>query len=425
MIRFAAKKSRSWSVAMKKTKKKTDHEASNLFLNRRDFLATAGGAALTVGILPTRAFSQTPAPKSTKPDPMSILSNIQTALSQPKKPWSMPGAYPGVVSEVHLPGATRDLKPVAGVAERMLEAGLKALTGDRDVRDAWRRFVSPGERIGIKFNPVGHKVSGVTWELIAAVVAGLENSGIPRKDMLVWHRFNDEHAQTYIPEKVHPGVEAYLLNWFIVKEGRNTPGGFERWDQDVFYEADYAIPDAENYLEEMFHGGPRSYYPNILTHDGSQGGVDKVINIPSFKHHGQPYITMALKNLAFGSITNCPRGHAFIERFIAEICAFPPIRDKVVLNIMDGLRGQYDRGPVPAPQFVWPLNKLYVSSDPVAMDTVGFETLLAKQLEAGRLKADKLDALRARHYGLAYAENLGLGIHHARPIDVRRTVLSL
>jgi hypothetical protein len=55
----------------------------------------------------------------------------------------------------------------------------------------------------------------------------------------------------------------------------------------------------------------------------------------------------------------------------------------VVLNIMDTLRGQYDQGPVPAPQFVWPLERLYVAS-PVAMDTVGFETLLAKQIEAGR-----------------------------------------
>lgn len=403
--------------------KKKRVEKKESVLNRRDFLTTAGAAAMTVGLMPANAFSQTKPPAPGRPDPISIKSNVAKALAQPKKPWSMPGSYPGIVSEVHFPGSTKELKPQPGAAGRMLEAGLKALTGDQDVRDAWRRFVSPGERIGIKFNPVGHKISGVTWDVIAAVVDGLEGAGIPRKDMLVWHRFNDEHAQTYIPEKVHPGVEAYLLNWFIVKDGKNTPGGIERWDPDVYYEADFSLPDEENYLEEMFHGGPRSLYPNILTHNGSEGGVDKVINIPSFKHHGQPYITMALKNLAFGSITNCPRGHFFIERFIPEICAFPPLRDKVVLHIMDGLRGQYDRGPVPAPQFVWPLEKLYVSTDPVAMDTVGFDTLVAKQLEAGRLTPDKVDALRKRHYGLAYAENLGLGIHQSRPIDVRRTEL--
>ncbi len=169
----------------------------------------------------------------------------------------------------------------------------------------------------------------------------------------------------------------------------------------------------------MFHGGTKSFYPRILTRGRAEGGVDKVINIPSFKHHGVPFITMAMKNLAFGVTTNCPRGHFFIERFIAEVCAFPPVRDKVVLNVMDGLRGQYDRGPVPAPQFVWPLGRLYVASDPVALDSVGFETLLAKQIAAGRLAAEKADAVRQRHVGLAVAENLGLGVHKGRPIDVR------
>ncbi|MBN2346110.1 MAG: hypothetical protein JXO51_06935, partial [Candidatus Aminicenantes bacterium] len=93
--------------------------------------------------------------------------------------------------------------------------------------------------------------------------------------------------------------------------------------------------------------------------------------------------------------------------------------DKVVLNVMDGLRGQYDRGPVPAPQFVWPLGRLYVASDPVALDSVGFETLLAKQIAAGRLPAEKADAVRQRHYGPVVAENLGLGVHKARAIEIR------
>lgn len=395
-------------------------------MNRRGFLTAAGSAALTATLAPKVILAQqtAQAPAPAKPDPLAIRSNIAQALSQPKGRWSMPGFYPGVVAEVHLPGAVKDLQPVSGAAKRMLAAAMKSLTGERDERDAWRHFVSPGERIGIKFNPVGHKISGVTWDVIAAVIEGLESAGIPRRDMLVWHRFNDEHAQTYIPEKVHPGVEAYLLNWFIVKDGKNTPGGFERWDTDVFYEADISLPDEQNYLEEMFHGGNKSYYPKILTRSGRDGGLDKVINIPVFKHHGQPFITMALKNLAFGSITNCPRGHSFIERFISEICAFPPLRDKVVLNVMDGLRAQYDRGPVPAPQFVWPLERLYVSSDPVAMDTVGFDTLLAKQLETGRFKPEQLEAFHKRHYGLAVAENLGLGIHKSRPIQTRLTELS-
>jgi len=394
-------------------------------LDRRGFLA-ASGAALTLGLLPRDARAQeaakAPAPR---PDPRNVRTNIHVALCQPKTRWSMPGTYPGVVAEVHLAGATRDLLPVPGAAQKMLAAGLRRLTGDRDPRDSWRRLISPGERVGIKFNPVGtHKVSGTTHDLIRAVVEGLERAGIPRKDMLVWHRFDDEHARTYLPGEVHPGVEAFLLNWFIPREGKNTPGGFERWDQSVFYEADVTLPDEQNYLEEMFHGGTRSYFPSILTHSGAEGGVDKVINIPSFKHHGGAFITMALKNLAYGATTNCPRGHSFIERYVPEVCAFPPLRDKVVLNILDGLRGQYDRGPVPAPQCVWPLERLYLGTDPVAVDSVGFETLLAKRREVGVTTAVQEEALRRRHIGLAVAENLGLGVHRGRPIDRRLVELS-
>jgi hypothetical protein len=392
-------------------------------MNRRGFITKASSAALALGLLPAEASANRPGERSGKPDPLAVRSNISDALSQAKTKWSMPGLYPGVVSEVHKLGSLKERKPVPGAAKQMLEAGLKSLTGEKDVRDAWRHFVTPGERIGIKFNPVGHRVSGTTWEVIGAVVDGLESAGIPRQDMLVWHRFDDDHAKTYIQEKVHPGVETYLLNWFIEKDGKNTAGGIERWDENVFYEADVSLPDEKNMLEEMFHGGDKSLYPRILTQSGKDGGVDKVINIPSFKHHGSSFITMALKNIAYGVTTNCPRGHSFINRFIPEVCAFPPVRDKVVLNIMDGLRGQYDRGPGPSPSHIWPLERLYVSSDPVAMDSVGFDTLVAKQIEKGILEADKVDDLRKRHFGLAYAENLGLGVHRNRPIDLRKITL--
>jgi hypothetical protein len=396
-------------------------------MNRRTFLAT-GSAALAATQLPQALRGETPepeppAPASTpvvRPDPIALHTNVQLALRQPKGPLSMPGPFPGIVAEAHLPGSVKDLRPVAGSAERMLAAALRSLTGEKSTREAWRRFVSPGERVGIKFNPVGHQISGTTRELIGAVVAGMERAGIPRKDMVVWHRFDDEHARTYRPEEVHPGVEAYLLNWFIEKDGKNTPGGWERWDEEVFYEADHSLPDAENYLEEMFHGGTKSHFPKLLTRSGKEGGVDKVINIPVLKHHGATQITGAMKNLAFGSTTNCPRGHDFIHRYIPEVCAFPPIRDKVVLHVMDAFRVQYDKGPVPAPAFVVPQERIYVATDPVALDSVGFDVLVACQLRAGSLEPERVEALRRRHYGLAVAENLGLGVHKGRPIDLRK-----
>ena len=57
------------------------------------------------------------------------------------------------------------------------------------------------------------------------------------------------------------------------------------------------------------------------------------------------------------------------------------------------------------------------------MDSIGFDVLLAKQVEAGRLPADKADEVRKKHYGLAVAENLGLGVHKGRPIEIRTITL--
>ena len=125
--------------------------SSGSAMDRRDFLTTAG-AALAVGMLPFNGSAQETKPAA-RPDPLSIKSNVHMALCQPKTVWSMPGAFPGVVAEVHQPGATKELQPLPGAAKRMLAAGLKALTGEKDPRAAWRHFVNPGERIGIKFNP--------------------------------------------------------------------------------------------------------------------------------------------------------------------------------------------------------------------------------------------------------------------------------
>jgi hypothetical protein len=39
------------------------------------------------------------------------------------------------------------------------------------------------------------------------------------------------------------------------------------------------------------------------------------------------------------------------------------------------------------------------------------------------LAAEKTDEVRKKHYGLAVAENLGLGVHKGRPIETRKVVL--
>ena len=57
----------------------------------------------------------------------------------------------------------------------------------------------------------------------------------------------------------------------------------------------------------------------------------------------------------------------------------------------DGITAQYEGGPSYMPQWTWPFNGLLVSSDPVALDTVGWRIIERKRAEQGMrpLREDK------------------------------------
>ena len=150
----------------------------------------------------------------------------------------------------------------------------------------------------------------------------------------------------------------------------------KRVDKDWYYWADCEEAYDEETLPYMINEGKHSYFSRIVTEE-----VTKIINIPILKNAG-PTVTLCLKNLAYGAISNTARLH---KPLWAETCAqvpcFPPLRDKVVLNIVDGLIGCYHGGPGANPQFIAPYHRLLVGSDPVAVDRIGYDIVLAKRLE--------------------------------------------
>jgi hypothetical protein len=106
-------------------------------------------------------------------------------------------------------------------------------------------------------------------------------------------------------------------------------------------------------------------------------------------------------------ITNTSRLHATLwAETSAEVCAFPPVRDKVVLNIADGLRGCYDGGPGANPQFFTDYKTILLGTDPVAVDRIGFERIIGKRIEMGR-QAD-FTAAGLKQMNLAAELNLGI-----------------
>lgn len=260
----------------------------------------------------------------------------------------------GRVIEVKNPSAVSGDRQVDAEAVRhMLHQGMVKLTGQKN---PWPRLFSPKDRIGLKINTLGRPLLFTHHELIQAVTAELKESGIPDNNIIVWDRW--EHhmlACGFVLNTSADGVRCY---------GTQNPrdNAVSRWDPDVVYVSD--LDDPEDRWEE----GTSSPFSSIFTQE-----CDKIINMPILKDHSNSGITFCLKNIAYGLSSNNGRFHkpAFISTFIADFCAHPLVREKVVLHIGDGLEGCFDRGPDPdSPRVLFTPNTLYLGTDPVAMDAV-------------------------------------------------------
>ena len=93
---------------------------------------------------------------------------------------------------------------------------------------------------------------------------------------------------------------------------------------------------------------------------------------------------MATKNMGYGSLCNTGRLHApLFFNVCTEVLAAPVVRDKLVLNITDGLRAQYDGGPDKNAQFVYDNHSLYFATDPFALDMICHRQMIAKRKAMG------------------------------------------
>jgi uncharacterized protein (DUF362 family) len=164
----------------------------------------------------------------------------------------------------------------------------------------------------------------------------------------------------------------------------------------------------------MVNGGKYSYFTKIVTQH-----LDKIINVPILKNAGAT-VTLALKNLAYGSVSNTGRLHAKLwNETCAQVCAFAPLRDKVVLNIVDGIKGCFNGGPGANPQFFCDYNVIITGTDPVAVDRIGYDIVLAKRIAEGLQKEGAATALEF----MLQAEKLSLGIADRAKIDLREVFL--
>jgi len=379
-----------------------------LDLNRRDFVKTLGTCSVAAGgiVLGVPVFGQEKTP------PAKVETNIGDFMKVPRTKNSLPGPFPGrvirVTDKLSLQQDGFDAKVIAA----MVEKGITSLTG-KDMKDSFGLFFKKEDVIGLKVNPVGPPLINTHPELVEAVIAWLAGNGVPKKNIIIWDRFDYMLKDAGFTAERFPGVGIEGLqtmdengnNW---RDKNGNHLSIDNFDQEVFYFAKGVVgknvrgyKDDQFYLNQHVFNGEYSYFGKLLTRK-----LTKIINLAAYKNTGNS-ISMATKNMGYGSICNTGRLHdPLFFNVCTEVLAAPVVRDKLVLNITDGIRAQYEGGPDKNAQFVYPNHSLYFATDPFALDMICHRELVAKRKEMG---IQVNESPRWTEY-LYYAEKLGLGV---------------
>ncbi len=331
----------------------------------------------------------------------------------------LPGPYPGRVIAVRHPRSIVSNVYQAQPVEEMMRKGMMELTGAPGWVDAWRVFFEPGDVVAIKVSPVGGAGMCSDALVLNRIVDGLKQAGVRTGDIIVYNRYRREMFEAGIPRWLPDGVR---LSWASEAYNR-VQHDIEGYDPETFVELALAMPGQDIRDERV----RRSYVANLLVKQ-----VNKVVNLPVLKHHDCAGVTIALKNLSHGFVNNVERSHArppylnATGTFIPAIVNNPVFRQKVVLNIVDGIRAIWNGGPAGNREFMWEHKTMYFGTDPVALDKTGWKVVDRKRVEKGLLPVVESRAGGPNRFSFPQVQHielagiLGLGEFDDARIKVKR-----
>ena len=270
------------------------------------------------------------------------------------------------------PSKVRGGRFEAETIRRMVDGLVMHAARQTDIAAAWRVFVRPEDRVGIKVSASGAPVSSTHPAVVAAVAEGLVAAGVAPERVIIWDRkWDDLRRARY---------GALGRRYTVVSTDRF--GGY----------------DAEEFITAAVMGkliaGDRGFNPSGAAEQTSSKShissvllrVNKVIHIPTLTDHLSSGLNGALPGMVLDNVDNwrrLARAPHFGDPFLAEAYADPRIGGRVVLTILDALRPQYAGGPFPEPQYVVNHGALYASRDPVAIDAIGLQLLDRFREEGG------------------------------------------
>jgi uncharacterized protein (DUF362 family) len=142
-----------------------------------------------------------------------------------------------------------------------------------------------------------------------------------------------------------------------------------------------------------------------------------VINLPILKDHSMSGVTFAMKNM-YGVVERPQDLHGGgCNPGVADLNAFPVIRQKIKLTIGDAMTSVYEGGPLFRPEHLWQPNALIVGEDRVAIDQIAWGILEKKRAEVG-LKTLEAAGRPPRYIATAAGATHGLGINDPQRIKL-------
>jgi uncharacterized protein (DUF362 family) len=287
---------------------------------------------------------------------------------------------------LHGPDGKLDEKRVG----ELLDRAIATYTGRKRAVDAWKHIVLEGgakdKVIGLKTNGLGGKGISTHAVLVYAIAERLQAAGVKPGNILIW----DRNARD---------LEACGLTI------STDPSRVRCFGSDV--------SGFETAVESF--GSSHARFSKILTSECAM-----VINLPILKDHSMAGVTFAMKNM-YGVVERPQDLHGGgCNPGVADLNAFPVIRQKIKLTIGDAMTSVYEGGPGFRPEHLWQPNALIIGEDRVAIDQIAWGILERKRAEVG-LKTLEAAGRPPRYIATAAGATHGLGINnlqHIRLIEV-------
>ncbi|MBN2842451.1 MAG: hypothetical protein JXM68_05140, partial [Sedimentisphaerales bacterium] len=253
---------------------------------------------------------------------------------------------------------------------KILNTGVKKITGINNSAQAWQSILHKDDVIGIKFCPEGGRHLATNTEVCAVLLRILYSLDFkPEQIMVIGLEKMPEEAQGTMPWKYG-------------------------WQS-----------------EPVYLGSEKEYLATWLSQ------VTAIIHIPSAMDDNITGIRGAIADMAYSAVKHPGKYYlSHGDPFVAEIYQLPEIRGKIRLTIVNNLRSLFYGGPDVKQQFVSENGTLLFSNDPVSLDRITVE-LLSRQRKENDLPADTPVFLEAQH--LITAEALDLGYQDLNMIEYR------